>query len=88
MIAMNQVIRVGDIYIAVLHGTSTPNKPRQWCTYLAISRDLTHWTKDVRGPLRPVSENKSSGQLVHDGQQWRLYTKHDKVDLRFPLRSP
>ncbi len=88
MIAMNQVIRVGDTYIAVLHGTSTLEKPRQWCTYLATSRDLIHWTKDVRGPLRPVSENKSSGQLVHDGQQWRLYTMHDKVDLHFPLLTP
>lgn len=88
MIAMNQVIRIGDTYFAVLHGTGSPEKPRQWCTFLATSRDLVHWTKDVRGPLRPASENKSSGQLVHDGQQWRLYTMHDKVDLHLPTLNP
>jgi len=88
MIAMNQVIRIGDTYVAVLHGTGSPEKPRQWCTYLATSQDLVHWTKDVRGPLRPISENKSSGQLVHDGHQWRLYTMHDKVDLHLPMERP
>ena len=88
MIAMNQVIRIGDTYVAVLHGTGSPEKPRQWCTYLATSQDLVHWTKDVRGPLRPTSENKSSGQLVRDGHRWRLYTMHDKVDLHLPMVKP
>ncbi len=88
MIAMNQVLRIGDTYVAVLHGTGSPEKPRQWCTYLATSRDLVHWTKDVRGPVRPISENKSSGQLVHDGHQWRLYTMHDRVDLHLPMVKP
>ncbi len=88
MIAMNQCIRSGDTYFAVLHGTGSPEKPRQWCTYLATSQDLVHWTKDVRGPLRPTSENKSSGQLVHDGHHWRLYTMHDKVDLHLPMVKP
>jgi len=88
MIAMNQIIRIGDTYVAVLHGTGSPEKPRQWCTYLATSRDLLHWTKNVRGPLCPISENKSSGQLVHDGHQWRLYTMHDKVDLHLPVPAP
>ena len=85
MIAMNQVIRVGDHYIAVMHGTGTPMKPRLWCTYLATSPDLVHWTKDPRGPLFPINENKSSGQLVQDGKFWRLYTMHDKVDLHVPI---
>ena len=88
MIALNQVIRIGDTYVAVLHGTGSPEKPRQWCTYLATSRDLVHWTKDPRGPLRPANENKSSGQLVYDGQQWRLYTMHDRVDLHLPSVKP
>lgn len=88
MIAMNQIVRVGDQYIAVLHGTGTPEKPRQWCTYLATSPDLIHWTKDPRGPLRPVTENKSSGQLVSDGKQWRLYTMHEKVVLHLPQLAP
>lgn len=83
MIAMNQVIRTGDQYVAVLHGTGSPEKPREWCTYLATSTDLIHWKKDPRGPLRPVSENKSSGELIYDGQRWRLYTMHDKVELHY-----
>ena len=84
MIAMNQIIRVENHYVAVLHGTGSPEKPRQWCTYLATSNDLIHWTKDPRGPLRPVSENKSSGQLVQDGRQWRMYTMHEQVTLHLP----
>ena len=88
MIAMNQVIRVDNQYVAVLHGTGSPEKPRQWCTYLATSPDLVHWEKDPRGPLRPVAENKSSGQLVHDGHQWRLYTMHDKVDVHLATPKP
>jgi hypothetical protein len=88
MIAMNQVVQVDDKYVAVMHGTSTPEKPRQWCTYLVTSPDLVHWTKDPRGPLRPLSENKSSGQLVQDGNYWRLYTMHDKVDLHLPVEMP
>ncbi len=87
MIAMNQIVRVGDQYLAVLHGTGSPEKPRQWCTYLATSRDLIHWTKDPRGPIRPVTENKSSGQLVPDGKQWRLYTMHEKVILHLPQQK-
>ncbi len=88
MIAMNQVIRIGDQYVAVLHGSGSPEKPRQWCTYLATSFDLVQWTKDARGPLRPIDEDKSSGQLVHDGHQWRLYTMHNQVDLHLPIQKP
>lgn len=81
MIAMNQVIRVGGKYLAVLHGTGSPEKPRQWCTMLAESTDLIHWTKSSHNPLRPIAENKSSGLLIHDGSNWRLYTMHDQVHL-------
>ncbi len=83
MMAMNQVMKVGDEYVAVLHGTVDPMKPRRWCTYLARSNDLIHWKKEA--PLRPVEENKSSGQLIHDGKQWLLYTMHDRVDLHTPV---
>lgn len=82
MLAMNQIIKTGDEYVAVLHGTTDPMKPRRWCTYLARSKDLMHWKKE--GPLRPVEENKSSGELVYDGTQWLLYTMHDRVDLHRP----
>ncbi len=86
MLAMNQIIKDGDEYLAVLHGTVDPVKPRKWCTYFARSKDLRVWVKDK--PLRPVEENKSSGQLVFDGQKWRLYTMHDRVDLHFPKAEP
>ena len=79
MIAMNQVIKVDGKYIAVLHGTGSPEKPRQWCTTLFESDDLIHWKKSAHNPLRPVAENKSSGVLVQNGTSWRLYTMHDKV---------
>jgi sucrose-6-phosphate hydrolase SacC (GH32 family) len=79
MIAMNQVIKVNGKYFAVLHGTGSPEKPRQWCTTLFESDDLLHWKKSAHNPLRPVAENKSSGVLVQDGTGWRLYTMHDKV---------
>ncbi len=83
MIAMNQVVKIGDCYYAVLHGTGTPQKPRQWCTYFAQSRDLMQWTKLSRGPVLPVKGNKSSGMLVHDGTAWRLYTMHARMDVWF-----
>ncbi len=81
MIAMNQVIKVDGKYIAILHGTGTQERPRQWCTTVAESTDLIHWTKSSLNPLRPIAENKSSGLLIQDGQRWRLYTMHDKVEV-------
>ncbi len=84
MIAMNQVVRVDDRYYAVMHGTGTPQKPRQWCTYLAVSPDLLTWTKLPRGPVVPVEGNKSSGILVHNGAAWRLYTLHAQMDVWIP----
>ncbi len=80
MIAMNQVIKVDGKYLAVLHGTGTPQKPRQWSTTLAESTDLIHWNK-LAGPLRPIEENKSSGLLIPDGKSWRLYTMHNQVHV-------
>ncbi|MCP4172024.1 MAG: glycosylase [Fuerstiella sp.] len=87
MIAMNQVITYEGRYYAVLHGTGSPMKPRDWCTYMAVSDDLRVWKKCSHGPLLPVSDNKSSGQLVHDGRQFRLYTMHARVDLHLPTRA-
>lgn len=84
MIAMNQVVKVDGRYIAVLHGTGTPSKPRQWCTTLAVSGDLVHWEKYSENPLLPVPDNRSSGQFVYDGTQWRLYTMHDRIDVYLP----
>ncbi len=80
MIAMNQVQKIGNRYVAVLHGTGDEMKPRRWSTFLAESSDLLHWRK-TSGPLRPVEENKSSGLLLREDNRWRFYTTHDRIDL-------
>ncbi|MFN8708254.1 MAG: glycosylase [Planctomyces sp.] len=84
MIAMNQVLQIDGRYYAVLHGTGTPQKPRQWCTFVASSDDLIHWKKYSGNPLLPIPDNRSSGQLVRDGAGFRLYTMHDRVDVHLP----
>lgn len=84
MIALNQVIKQGDTYYAFYHGTGTETKPRDWCTCMATSTDLIHWTKSSENPLFPTTENESSGILVHDGENWRLYTMHAQVKLHRP----
>ena len=86
MLALNQIQKLGDRYVAVLHGTGDEQKPRRWATYLAESQDLLTWQKSPE-PLRPISENKSSGLLLHDGSRWRFYTTHDRVDLHWPLNG-
>ncbi len=89
-IAMNQIIKHKDRYYAVFHGSKNqadPNQPSLWATGLASSTDLIHWTKYPGNPLRPVSENKSSGLLIHDGKQFRLYTMHNKVDVHLPRKE-
>ena len=90
LIAMNQIIRHKDRYYAVIHGSKNPadpNQPSLWATGLATSTDLIHWTKYSGNPLRPVSENKSSGLLIHDGSRFRLYTMHNKVDVHLPRKE-
>lgn len=87
MIAMNQVVVHGGQYLAVLHGTGTPTKPRQWSTSLATSDDLIHWRKYSGNPLFPIPDNRSSGILVPDGTGFRIYTMHDHVDLFLPALS-
>ncbi len=87
LIAMNQIIKYHDRYYAVIHGTKKnddPTQPNLWSTGLATSTDLIHWTKYAGNPLRPVSENKSSGLLIHDGRQFLLYTMHGNVDVHQP----
>jgi beta-1,2-mannobiose phosphorylase / 1,2-beta-oligomannan phosphorylase len=79
LVAMNQIVKYGDRYYAIYHGASRANTPQIWSTGIAVSRDLRQWTKYDQNPLRPISENKSSGQLVPDGDRFRLYTHHDKV---------
>lgn len=86
MIAMNQILKHDGKYYAVLHGSGSEEKPSLWTTNLAVSSDLIHWKKFPGNPLLPEIENKSSGQIVHDGKQYRLYTMHDKVQVHFPSK--
>jgi sucrose-6-phosphate hydrolase SacC (GH32 family) len=87
MIAINQVVKLHGKYYAVYHGSGSTEKPSLWTTNLAVSSDLIHWKKYRGNPLRPEAENKSSGELVHDGEQFRLYTMHDKVQVHFPVKK-
>jgi hypothetical protein len=89
LIAMNQILKHAGRYYAVIHGAKKPDdpsKPTLWATGLAASQDLIHWTKYSGNPLRPISENKSSGLLIHDGEKFRFYTMHGKVDVHFPVK--
>lgn len=90
LIAMNQIVKHAGRYYAIIHGSKKPADPTQptlWATGLATSTDLIHWTKYPGNPLRPISENKSSGLLIHDGEQFRFYTMHGKVDVHFPVKK-
>jgi hypothetical protein len=84
-LAFSQILKIGDRYTAVLHGTGSQAAPRLWNTYFAWSTNLIDWTK-AETAIFPESENKSSGQLIHDGQDWRLYTLHDRVIVHKPLK--
>jgi len=81
MIAMNQIVKYEGAYYAYYHG-SPGAVNRSWNTNVARSTDLVHWVKYPGNPL--VADNKSSGILVFDGTQHRLYTMHDGVDVYFP----
>lgn len=91
-VAMNQIVRRGDRYYAYYHGAAKgvaagggETAPRSlWSTAIATSTDLVHWTKYSGNPLQPIEENKSSGILVENGTELRLYTMHGKVDLHLP----
>jgi predicted GH43/DUF377 family glycosyl hydrolase len=86
MIAFNQIIKHDGRYYVYYHGSGTPERPRLWTTNIAVSTDLRHWKKYSGNPLLPERENKSSGFVVFDGKQYRLYTVHDRVDVHFPDR--
>ena len=85
-IAVNQIVKYDGHYYAYFHGSGHQN-PRLWSTNVAVSKDLVQWTKYRNNPLLPIVDNKSSGILVHDGKQFRLYTMHDKVEVHFPAET-
>jgi hypothetical protein len=85
MIALDQIIKVGGAYFAVYHASGDQQPPRKWNSDLARSTDLVHWQKYAGNPI--VEGDRSSGQFVFDGRQYRLYTMHDRVEVFFPRRD-
>jgi hypothetical protein len=82
MIALNQIVKHQGVYFAYYHGSGSETAPRTWNTNVARSTDLVHWQKYSGNPI--VDHNKSSGIVVSDGRQFRLYTMHEQVDVYFP----
>ncbi|MFT5094472.1 MAG: hypothetical protein ACI93T_003312 [Porticoccaceae bacterium] len=85
LIAMNQVFKHQGRYYASIHGSKAGSK--LWASGIAVSDDLRSWKKYPGNPLRPISENKSSGLFIHDGKQFRFYTMHDQVHVHLPVEK-
>lgn len=86
-VAFNQVLKHNGRYYACYHGSPGGERPYKWTSNIAMSTDLVHWTKYSGNPLTAAAENKSSNQLVFDGQGFRMYTTHDQVDVYFSKES-
>ena len=84
-VALNQVIRYRNRYYGVYHANGDPKRKGPWTTCLAVSDDLKTWKKYSGNPI--IRTNDSSGQLVHDGTQYRLYTTHPDVKVYFPIEA-
>lgn len=80
-VAMNQVIKYKGLYYGYYHASAFKDW-REWSTNVAVSKDLIHWAKYVDNPI--IGNNNSSGILVNDGKQYRLYTMHPEVNVYFP----
>ena len=81
-LAMDQIIKYKSKYYGYYHATEYKDW-HDWTSCVAISDDLKHWMKYPKNPIQ--RENKSSPILVHDGEQYRLYTMHPEVRVHFPL---
>ena len=87
MIAMDQIVKHRGRYYAYYHA-SAPDEKGRWCTCIARSDDLVHWTKYAGNPIVPVDDahpGTSSAVLVPDGTRHRLYTTHPEVRVRFSV---
>lgn len=84
-VALNQIVQHEGLYYAYYHGTALEDWSL-WSTNLATSEDLIHWKKYEHNPI--MEDNKSSGILVHDGEQYRLYTMHSEVNVHFSEDKP
>ena len=83
-VAMNQVIKYKGFYYGYYHASAFEDW-HEWSTNVAVSKDLIHWKKYPNNPI--IDNNKSSGILVNDGTQYRLYTMHPEVNVYFPAKD-
>ncbi len=86
-VAANQIVKYKDQYFMYYHGSSNPDwmKPgvvALWTSNVAMSTDLIHWTKYSDNPI--VEGDYSSPILVNEGEEFILYTMHDKVHRYVP----
>ena len=79
LIALDQVIKYRGRYYGYYHALPANGA---WNTCVAVSDDLIHWRKYPGNPI--VEGDKSSGIVIDDGQQYRLYTMHPDVRVYFP----
>ena len=78
MIALNQIIKYEGRYYAYYHGLPPREiQPHLWSTSVAVSDDLIHWEKYPGNPI--LEENQSSGILLIDGKEIRMYSMHPEV---------
>jgi beta-1,2-mannobiose phosphorylase / 1,2-beta-oligomannan phosphorylase len=85
-VAIDQIVKYAGRYFAFYHASSFPEWDA-WCNCVAVSEDLVQWRKYPGNPILPVDEanpKRSSPTVVHDGQQFRLYTSHPELRVHFP----
>jgi predicted GH43/DUF377 family glycosyl hydrolase len=83
-VAFNQIIKYNGRYYAYYHASAFKDW-REWSTNVAVSEDLVHWEKYSGNPI--IGDDKSSGILVNDGSQYRMYTMHPDVNLYYPEKK-
>ena len=77
-VAMNQVIKYKGLYYGYYHASAFKDW-HEWSINIAVSKDLIHWQKYSNNPI--IGDNQSSGIVVNDGNQFRLYTMHRRINL-------
>ena len=79
-VAMDQIIQYKGLYYGYYHASAFKDW-HEWSTNVAVSSDLIHWKKYPNNPI--IGNNLSSGILLKDGEGFRLYTMHERINLFF-----
>ncbi len=88
-VAANQIVKYRNKYYMFYHGSSNsdwmnPEVMALWNSNVAMSTDLVNWTKYPNNPI--VEGDHSSPILVFDGNEYNLFTMHDKVWRYNPVK--